>query len=90
MSGMILQSEKLKCECGAEQFLSVVTLLYSPSGGTTPQPSGYKCVQCAALVDIGAMVKRLKHAHLRAQMQEIATELGDGTVRSAAVAGDKS
>lgn len=75
MSGMI-QSEKLKCDCGSEQFLHVVTLLHSPTGGTTPQPFGYQCQQCHALVDIGHLVGRLKVKHAKAQIAELEAQIG--------------
>lgn len=74
MSG-VLQSEKLKCDCGSEQFSPLVTLLHSPSGGTNPQPAGYQCQQCKGATDIGYLAKRLQAKHAKAKVAELEAQI---------------
>ena len=67
---------ELKCDsCNSPRFVQVFHLRYKRDGGTTPQPCGWMCKECGALVDTGRLIRMAELQQKRQQAKELEAEL---------------
>lgn len=71
----IVRWKTLRCPvCGGEQLLQLYILRYHPTGGTSPEPTTFRCASCHNDVDQRAMFASLRRQELEQELAQLATE----------------
>lgn len=66
----------LMCECGGEEFLSLVHLRCHPTGGTSREQGGLQCAKCGKNVDMGALIQRDRLKQKKEELRALTEEIG--------------
>jgi hypothetical protein len=65
----------LSCpQCDGQQLIPLTVLRYHPAGGTSPEPSGYRCATCQSDVDQKQMFALLRKQELQHELQALESE----------------
>jgi hypothetical protein len=65
----------LSCpQCDGQQLIALTVLRYHPAGGTSPEPSGYRCATCQSDVDQKHMLALLRKQELQHELQALESE----------------
>lgn len=68
--------KNLKCDCGSEQFIQMITLRIHPTGGSTQGPGGEKCGLCGKVVNRMDLLNKAKLEQKKAELKALQEEVG--------------
>jgi hypothetical protein len=71
----VMRWKTLSCpQCAGQQLVQLYTLRFHPAGGTSPEPSGFRCAACQTDVDQRAMLAALRRHELQQELHQLETE----------------
>lgn len=71
----VMRWKTLCCpQCEGQLLIPLTVLRYHPAGGTSPEPSGYRCATCHSDVDQKAMLALLRRQELQHELKALEDE----------------
>lgn len=64
--------------CQATQFTEIWQLKHHPTGGTTKESQGMRCLACGSATDVQQMWRGIERKRLKAEMDRLADEMENG------------
>lgn len=68
------QYERLKCECGSEEFLEKTYLKWKAGSGLVKEPAGQICARCKRVALTSSMIKEIEIHELDRKIEELKEE----------------
>lgn len=71
---MMEEYQRLKCECGSDEFVEKCYLKWKKGSGLVKEPCGQKCARCNRNVLSSSMIKEVEIHELDRQIQQLQEE----------------
>ncbi len=68
------QYERLKCECGSDEFIEKTYLKWKAGAGLVKEPAGQLCARCKRNALTSSMIKELEIHDLDRKIQQLQEE----------------